>query len=142
MAEETDPKPQYTRYRAGRKPPRPVPGAVGVDGPARSRGGSLLEEGRGSPPAGRGGPPAGRGGPPQPRRPGTAAPGARPSWWRRITPKRAVLGLLALLVGWVVLSLVLFLASSHFRRISPPANVAGQLESAGPLLTSANNILV
>lgn len=42
----------------------------------------------------------------------------------------------------MVLSLVLFLASSHFRRISPPANVAGQLESAGPLLTSANNILV
>ena len=53
-----------------------------------------------------------------------------------------MLGLLALIVGWVVLSLVLFLLSSHFRRVSPPANVAGQLEPAGFLLTSANNILV
>ena len=53
-----------------------------------------------------------------------------------------MLGLLALIVGWVALSLVLFLASSHFRRISPPANVASQLEPAGFLLTSANNILV
>ncbi len=133
MAEETDPKPQYTRYRAGRKLPRPSPadaGANGSAGPARSRGGSLLEEGRG--------------GPPPPRRPprqGTA-PGAKPSRWRRITPKRAVLGLLAVVVGWVAFSLVLFLLSSHFRRVSPPANVAGQLEPAGFLLTSANNILV
>jgi LCP family protein required for cell wall assembly len=133
MSRETDPKPQYTRYRAGRKLLRPDPGEAGGNGsagPVRSRGGSLLEDGRGGSP------------PPQrPRRRGTA-PGAKPSWWRRITPKRAVLGLLALIVGWLALSLVLFLVSSHFRRISPPANVAGQLESAGPLLTSANNILV
>jgi LCP family protein required for cell wall assembly len=46
------------------------------------------------------------------------------------------------IVGWLALSLVLFLVSSHFRRVSPPANVAGQLEPAGFLLTSANNILV
>ncbi len=146
MANETDPKPQYTRYRAGRKPLRPSP-AVGADAsaePARGGNGSLLDEGRGASAPGRGGSPPSRGGPPppnRPRRPG-AAPGARPSWWRRITPKRAVLGLLAVIVGWVVLSLVLFLVSSHFRRVSPPANVAGQLESAGPLLSTANNILV
>jgi LCP family protein required for cell wall assembly len=53
-----------------------------------------------------------------------------------------VLGLLALVVGWLVLSLALFLVSSHFERTAPPSDVAGQLESAGPLLTSANNILV
>jgi LCP family protein required for cell wall assembly len=141
MAKETDPKPQYTRYRAGRKLPRPNGGRAGENGsmePTRGSRGSLLEDGRGGRPPDRGGPP-----PPQrPRRPGTAAPGARPSWWRRITPKRAVLGLLAAIVGWLALSLVLFLVSSHFRRVSPPANVASQLEPAGFLLTSANNILV
>jgi LCP family protein required for cell wall assembly len=141
MANETDPKPQYTRYRAGRKLLRTSPGDAGGHesaGPVRGGNGSLLDDGRGGQPPGRGGPPA----PNRPRRPGAAPPGARPSRWRRITPGRAVLGLLALIVGWVVLSLVLFLVSSHFRRVSPPANVAGQLESAGPLLSSANNILV
>jgi LCP family protein required for cell wall assembly len=138
MAKETNPKPQYTRYRAGRKLLRPGPGDAGGNGsarPARDGEGSLLEGGRGGPP------------PPQrPRRPGAAQAGGQPSRWRRftrrITPKRAVLGLLALIVGWVALSLVLFLVSSHFRRVSPPANVAGQLEPAGFLVTSANNILV
>jgi LCP family protein required for cell wall assembly len=150
MAKETDPKPQYTRYRAGRKLLRPSPGAVGVDGsagpgrggngsagPTRGSNGSLLEEGRGGSPPGRGGPlpPTG------PRRPGTAR-GARPSWWRGITLKRAVLGLLAVVTGWLALSLVLFLLSSHFERTAPPANAVSELESSGPLLTSANNILV
>jgi LCP family protein required for cell wall assembly len=69
--------------------------------------------------------------------------GDRASSWRgRITPKRVVLGLLALLFGWLALSLVLFLLSSHFERTSPPQNVAGVLDSAGFPLTSANNILV
>ncbi len=133
MAKETDPKPQYTRYRAGRKLARP--GEEQADGngvvePARGGKGSLLE--------------AGRGGPPPPQRPHRAgtAPGAKPSWWRRITPKRAVLGLLAAIVGWLALSLVLFLVSSHFERTAPPASAVSELESAGPLLTSANNILV
>jgi LCP family protein required for cell wall assembly len=60
----------------------------------------------------------------------------------RITPKRAILGVLCLVLGWVLLSLVLFLISSHFNRVSPPANVAGALEGAGFPLTSATNILV
>jgi LCP family protein required for cell wall assembly len=146
MAKDTDPKTQYTRYRAGRKLLRANEGKAGGNGlrePARGGGGSLLEDGRGGPPAGRGGPPVGRGGPPpqRPRRPGTAQ-GARPSWWRRITPKRAVLGLLAVIAGWLALSLVLFLLSSHFERTAPPANAVSELESSGPLLTSANNILV
>jgi LCP family protein required for cell wall assembly len=140
MANETDPKPQYTRYRAGRKLLRPSPGDAsgnGPAGPARGDNGRLLEEGRGGRSPGRGGPPP----PNRPRRPGIAR-GAQPSRWRRITPKRAVLGLLAVIVGWLLLSLVLFLVSSHFERTAPPANAVSELESAGPLLTSANNILV
>jgi LCP family protein required for cell wall assembly len=53
-----------------------------------------------------------------------------------------VLGLIALVVGWILLSLVLFLVSSHFARTPLPANVAGVLDPAGYPLTSANNILV
>ncbi len=63
-------------------------------------------------------------------------------WRERITPKRVILGLLALIAGWLILSLMLFLISSHFRRTSPPANVASVLDPAGYPLTSANNILV
>ena len=68
--------------------------------------------------------------------------GPRRGWQERITPKRVILGLLALIAGWLVLSLVLFLLSSHFERTSPPANVASVLDPAGYPLTSANNILV
>jgi len=63
-------------------------------------------------------------------------------WRRRITPKRVLLGLLALVVGWLALSLLLFLLSSHFERNSPPSSVARVLDSASFPLTSANNILV
>jgi LCP family protein required for cell wall assembly len=53
-----------------------------------------------------------------------------------------VLGLLGAIAGWLLLSLVLFLLSSHFERTSLPANVASVLDPAGYPLTSANNILV
>jgi LCP family protein required for cell wall assembly len=115
MARETDERPQYTRYRAGRKvlPRAPENG--------RELGsGSLLASDR----------PTGR------------AASTTPSRWQRITPKRVALGLLALIAGWLLLSLVLFLVSSHFMRTAPPANVSGQLEPAGFPLTSASNILV
>jgi LCP family protein required for cell wall assembly len=126
-----NPKPQYTRYRAGRSVlPRRA---------ARGAGEPLLDNGRGG---SRGG--GDRGGPP--RGPGTGERG-RSSRWRRLLPRRltrkgVVLGLLALIAGWLLLSLVLFLASSHFERTSLPANVAGVLDPAGYPLTSANNILV
>ena len=78
-----------------------------------------------------------------------ARPSRRRCWrrrrrnWRRWTrPKRILLGLLALAVGWVALSLMLFLISSHFERTSLPANVSSVLDPAGYPLTSANNILV
>jgi LCP family protein required for cell wall assembly len=74
---------------------------------------------------------------------GAGSGGARRRWWRRRpTVKRVVLGLIALAVAWILLSLVLFLISSHFERSSPPKNVASVLDPAGFPLTSANNILV
>jgi LCP family protein required for cell wall assembly len=53
-----------------------------------------------------------------------------------------ILGLLALVAGWLALSLALFLLSAHFERTSPPSDVAAMLKPAGFPLTSANNILV
>lgn len=60
----------------------------------------------------------------------------------RLTPKRVIVNLVGLLIGWVVLSVVLFLVSSHFERISPPSNVASVLQPAGPPPLATNNILV
>jgi LCP family protein required for cell wall assembly len=127
MPAEPDPPPRYTRYRA------------------RPRLLGRREAGQGSPEPGRGD----QGGWRRGRRDGRAALTPRGSrarrftdWWRRLTPKRAVLGLLGLIVAWIVLSLVLFLISSHFERTSPPSNVSGVLDPAGFPLTSANNILV
>ncbi len=69
---------------------------------------------------------------------------ARPNrdWRDRFTPKRAILAVLALIAGWLVLSVLLFLLSSHFERTSLPADVASVLDPASNTLTSANNILV
>jgi LCP family protein required for cell wall assembly len=64
------------------------------------------------------------------------------SWRERVTPKRVILGLVALIAGWLLLSLALFLISSHFERSSPPVGVSQALDPAGYPLTSANNILV
>ncbi len=68
--------------------------------------------------------------------------GLAAGWQQRITPKRVALGVLALIAGWIALSLVLFLVSSHFERVPPPSDVAGVLDPAGYPLTSANTILV
>jgi LCP family protein required for cell wall assembly len=47
-----------------------------------------------------------------------------------------------LIVGWLALSLVLFLVSAQFNRDALPQNLQGVLDPAGFPLTSANNILV
>jgi len=81
-------------------------------------------------------------------RPGAARAARAPralgvrGWLTRWTRKKVVLALVGLLLGWLVLSLLLFLISSHFERVSPPSDVAGVLDSAGYPLTSANDILV
>lgn len=113
MASRSEDPPRYTRYRA-----RPHLGAADEDG--------LGTGGRGGPP-----------GPGSPRR------HLRPERRRpRITLRRVLLSLLALLAGWVALSLVLFLVSSHFGRVSPPADLAAALDPAGTPVFSAQNILV
>jgi LCP family protein required for cell wall assembly len=63
-------------------------------------------------------------------------------WRQRVTLKRVLLGLLAVVALWLALSLVLFLVSSHFERTSLPTNVGSVLDRASFPLTSANNILV
>jgi LCP family protein required for cell wall assembly len=74
--------------------------------------------------------------------PSPSARGPRSPLRGGITRKRAVLGLLGLLLAWLLLSLVLFLISSQFERTAPPKDVAGVLDPAGFPLTTANNILV
>ena len=62
---------------------------------------------------------------------------------RRISWKRVVLGVVALIVGWVLLSFVLFMISASNQ--SNPAILAPaqpQLSSGGPMLTSANTVLI
>jgi LCP family protein required for cell wall assembly len=117
MPDERDEPPQYTRYRARRR----LLGereqeTAGPERPARP---SLRARRR--------------------RRPSL---GTARGWRRWATPKRALLGLLALIVAWLVLSLALFLISSAVNRTSPPGDLAASLDSAGYPLTSANNILV
>ena len=66
----------------------------------------------------------------------------RPSG-RRISWKRVVLGLVALVIGWLLLSFVLFMISASSQ--SNPAILApakAQLSSGGPMLTSANTVLI
>jgi LCP family protein required for cell wall assembly len=60
----------------------------------------------------------------------------------RVTRRRVILGVLALIGGWLVLSLALFLISSHFNRTPLPSDVSAVLDPAGYPLTSVNNILV
>ncbi len=116
MGTDREDPPQYTRYRAR---PRLLPG-----------GDRELSEGPSGP-----GRPRVRAGAPPGRPDG-------PRWRRWATRKRIALGVLAAIVGWLVLSLVLFLVSSHFERTPLPSDVAATLDPAGSPLTSANNILV
>ncbi len=118
MADERKEPPQYTRYRARRRL-----------GAGRDEDLALAE--RLSPAPGRG---------------GAGARGrsilARAFCRRWATPKRILLSLLALAFSWIILSLVLFLVSSHFERTPLPPDVASVLDPAGYPLTSVNNILV
>ena len=144
MAPDREQPPPYTRYRAKRR----LLGGGGedeLDRPgARSRSGVQDEV-----------PPAAPGGPRRPVPPDArelrerGAREGRPrrlsgrAGWRRFaTRKRIVLGLVGLLFGWILLSLVLFLISSHFERTALQGDVGAALDSAGSPLTSANNILL
>jgi LCP family protein required for cell wall assembly len=76
------------------------------------------------------------------RRPTRRSRGTSERWRRWLSLKRIALALVLFVVGWLLLSLVLFLVSSHFERTSLPSNVQAVLDPAGNPLTSANNILV
>ncbi len=119
MPNDREEPPRYTRYRAGRRllPRREEELQPGPRSPRRA------DE--------------------PPRRGNDGRTGARAARWRRwAQPKRIFLTLLALVAGWLALSLVLFLVSSHFERTSLQSNVASVLDPAGNPLTSTNNILV
>jgi LCP family protein required for cell wall assembly len=133
MTKDRDEQPRYKRYRARPRLPGRERDQLERATSARSQAGPA---GAASP----GGPPPAR----RPARPPAPAPGTsgRAGWKRWTTPKRLGLGLLGLVFGWLLLSLVLFLISSHFQRTPLPGNVAATLDPAGNPLTSANNILV
>lgn len=59
-----------------------------------------------------------------------------------LTFKRVVLSLAALVVAWLLLSLVLFLVSASEHAGDLPKGATAQLTSGGPMLTSANTVLV
>jgi LCP family protein required for cell wall assembly len=128
VSEEQQPPPRYTRYRTR---PRLLSGGAAAEpsggGPADGSG-KRWRRGRGD----------GR----SPLTPPRGRAQRFVQWWRQMTLKRAVLALLGLIVAWLLLSLVLFLISSHFERTSPPSDVAAVLDPAGFPLTSVNNILV
>jgi LCP family protein required for cell wall assembly len=116
MPDDRDEPPQYTRYRARR---RLTPGAKAQTGEPRQARAGLIRT------------PAGKSERPRAGR-----------WRRWATPKRALFALFTFVLAWLVLSLVLFLLSSQFKRSEPPAGVNAALDPAGFTLTSANNILV
>ncbi len=118
MSNNRDQPPQYTRYRARPRLPRRQDDGLGQ---VQSSPGQLAHA----------------------RRAGRRGEGLHGGGWRRwATPKRILLGLLALVLGWIALSLVVFLLSSHFERTPLPADVASVLDPAGYPLSSVNNILV
>jgi LCP family protein required for cell wall assembly len=129
MADHRDEPPRYTRYRARPRLLRGADDSAGVAGVAEDsergvRAGAHL---------------GGRG---QQRGGGVPGGGGWRDWRRWARPKRILLALVAFVVGWIVLSLVLFLVSSHVNRTPLPSDVASELDSSGYPLTSANNILV
>ena len=128
MADDREQPPKYTRYRAR---PRLL----------RGEDESVASATRPRQPPGEGRPAGGYLGARRPRRGARSASGSR-DWRRWLRPKRILLSLLALAFGWIVLSLILFMVSSHFARTPLPSNVSSVLDSAGYPLTSANNILV
>ncbi len=133
MADDREDRPHYTRYRARPRLLR------NDDDAALRAAGVRTPSAPGQPPRSHLGAPAARGGG---ARDGGARSGRGRDWRRWTRPKRVLATLLALAVGWVLLSLVLFLVSSHFERTPLPSDVSSVLDPAGYPLTSASNILV
>lgn len=117
-----DPPPSYTKYRAR---PRLLPGRGG-DAIADLRRGAERPPGGGDGGRGDGG------------RRGVRIPGTRKPWtWRR-----ALRWLVLALLGWIALSVVLFLISAQIQSGQVSDETKAALDDAGYPLTSANNVLV
>jgi LCP family protein required for cell wall assembly len=73
-----------------------------------------------------------------------APPGRRVGepWWRRLTWKRVLLGVLGFVVFWTLLSFVLFLVSAHQQSTKVSDSTRAALDHSGNMLTGANNILL
>jgi LCP family protein required for cell wall assembly len=109
----------------------------------------ILEPGRGREDGpGRPGGAGGAGGPGSSGGPGDGGPGRgralpRLPWFRRHWTVRRVLRYLVLaVIGWLVLSLVLFLVSAQIQSGSVPDSVSGALSPGGNMLTSTDTVLV
>jgi LCP family protein required for cell wall assembly len=79
--------------------------------------------------------------------------GGRPRWpWRRrhepgepprkVTPLRVLKWIVVAIVSWILLSLVLFLISAETKAGNLPSGAESQLSGGGPILTSANTVLI
>lgn len=71
-----------------------------------------------------------------------STPSPRGGGRSRLRPRRVLAALLALLVGWVALSVVLLLISAQFQQARSAADVASALDGGGYPLVSATNVLV
>jgi len=63
-------------------------------------------------------------------------------WWRRITWKRAIVGVLGFVVFWLALSLVLFMISAGQQAGKVSDGTKAALDDSGNMLTAPNNVLV
>jgi LCP family protein required for cell wall assembly len=131
MSTPPDPPPEYTKYRSGPRILRRSPRA----------GGSVLDDlrpGRDGRPEGAPGAPPPPGGPGRRRR--LRLPFRRPRVGRAITAGLLIRRLIMLAIGWIVLSLALFLISAQIQQGDLSGKVS--LGGAGYPLVSPNTILV
>jgi LCP family protein required for cell wall assembly len=69
--------------------------------------------------------------------------GPRRRWFRgRLTWKRGLLYLATAVVGWLLLSLVLFMISAEIERGNVPSSATAALSSGGNMLTSTDTVLI
>ncbi len=145
--------PPYKVYRSGEEPgpgrsgseerPYKVYRSVPKGLRARLRGEEDIAD---EPRRGRDGGPGGAGGGEFPGRggsPGRGRRGASVPWFRRRWGVRRVLKYLVMaVIGWLVLSLVLFLVSASIQSGSVPNSVSAALTPGGNMLTSTDTVLV
>jgi LCP family protein required for cell wall assembly len=81
-------------------------------------------------------------GPQEPGGDGPRRDFGRPGWRGRITPKRVIKYLVLAIVGWLALSVVLFVISAQIETGNLPASAGAALSSGGNMLTSTDTVLI